>query len=75
MQLHGPVAVRALGLTNQRETTVVWDRSTGEPLCNAIVWLDNRTRCARRDAGHVSAGEAGGPRSRVDGPPDDPSHD
>jgi len=33
----------ALGITNQRETTVVWDRTTGEPYCNAIVWQDTRT--------------------------------
>lgn len=33
----------AIGITNQRETTVVWDRTTGEPLYNAIVWLDTRT--------------------------------
>ncbi len=33
----------ALGITNQRETTVVWDRRTGEPLHNAIVWQDTRT--------------------------------
>ena len=33
----------ALGVTNQRETTVVWDRKTGAPLCNAIVWQDTRT--------------------------------
>ena len=37
----------AIGVTNQRETVVVWDRRTGEPLCNAIVWQDRRTadRC------------------------------
>src|SRR5688572_13813249 len=35
--------VAAIGITNQRETTVVWDRSTGRPLCNAIVWQDRRT--------------------------------
>ncbi|MEM1331424.1 MAG: glycerol kinase GlpK [Planctomycetota bacterium] len=35
--------IRAIGITNQRETTVVWDRVTGEPLCNAIVWQDRRT--------------------------------
>ncbi|WP_295626644.1 glycerol kinase GlpK [uncultured Corynebacterium sp.] len=35
--------VAALGITNQRETTVVWDRSTGEPVYNAIVWQDVRT--------------------------------
>ena len=33
----------AIGLTNQRETTVVWDRSTGDPVHNAIVWQDTRT--------------------------------
>jgi glycerol kinase len=35
--------VAAIGITNQRETTVVWDRATGEPICNAIVWQDRRT--------------------------------
>jgi glycerol kinase len=40
-------AVAAVGITNQRETTVVWDRSTGRPLHRAIVWQDRRTaeRC------------------------------
>jgi len=33
----------AIGITNQRETAVVWDRQTGKPLCNAIVWQDRRT--------------------------------
>ncbi|MEY3325827.1 MAG: hypothetical protein RL694_714 [Actinomycetota bacterium] len=33
----------AIGITNQRETTVVWDKQTGEPLANAIVWQDTRT--------------------------------
>lgn len=42
--LGGSVAdIRAVGVTNQRETTIVWDRATGEPLHNAIVWLDMRT--------------------------------
>ncbi|WP_432971327.1 glycerol kinase GlpK [Dactylosporangium sp. CA-233914] len=36
-------SIRALGLTNQRETTVVWDRRTGTPFGNAIVWQDTRT--------------------------------
>lgn len=36
-------AIAGIGLTNQRETTVVWDRSTGRPLYNAIVWQDRRT--------------------------------
>ncbi|XP_034942005.1 glycerol kinase [Chelonus insularis] len=35
--------IKAVGITNQRETTVIWDRKTGEPLHNAIVWLDMRT--------------------------------
>jgi glycerol kinase len=35
--------VAAIGITNQRETTVVWDRTTGRPLYNAIVWQDRRT--------------------------------
>ena len=35
--------VAAIGITNQRETTVVWDKETGEPIHNAIVWLDKRT--------------------------------
>jgi glycerol kinase len=35
--------VAGIGITNQRETTVVWDRATGEPVCNAIVWQDRRT--------------------------------
>jgi glycerol kinase len=38
----------AVGITNQRETTIVWDRQTGEPIANAIVWQDRRTapQCA-----------------------------
>ena len=47
--------VAAMGITNQRETTVLWDRSTGQPICNAIVWQDRRTasRCDElRQAGH-----------------------
>lgn len=35
--------IAAIGITNQRETVVAWDRQTGEPLCNAIVWQDRRT--------------------------------
>jgi len=38
-----PRDVAGLGITNQRETTVVWDRETGQPLANAIVWQDTRT--------------------------------
>ena len=39
----GPGDLAALGVTNQRETTIVWDRRTGRPLYNAIVWQDTRT--------------------------------
>jgi glycerol kinase len=44
-----PKDVAALGITNQRETTVLWDRKTGEPLYRAIVWQDRRTAdaCAK----------------------------
>jgi len=37
-----PSDVAAIGITNQRETTVVWDRRTGVPVCNALVWQDTR---------------------------------
>lgn len=33
----------AVGITNQRETTLLWDRTTGKPICNALVWMDTRT--------------------------------
>jgi len=49
--------IRAIGITNQRETTVVWDRKTGEPVYNAIVWQDRRTAdfCHQlRDDGHAA---------------------
>jgi glycerol kinase len=38
-----PTDIAAIGITNQRETTILWDRRTGEPLHNAIVWQDRRT--------------------------------
>src|SRR5437660_7722811 len=47
--------VAGIGITNQRETTVLWERSSGRPLANAIVWQDRRTaaRCdALRQAGY-----------------------
>jgi glycerol kinase len=48
----GAEAVDAIGITNQRETTVIWDRASGQPIHNAIVWQDRRTaeRCARMTA-------------------------
>ena len=48
--------VAAIGITNQRETTLVWERATGRPIANAIVWQDRRTapQCdALRAAGHA----------------------
>jgi glycerol kinase len=47
--------IAAIGITNQRETTIVWDRMTGKPIHRAIVWQDRRTAdiCSRLDAaGH-----------------------
>ena len=41
--------IAAVGITNQRETTVVWDRETGEPVYNAIVWQDTRTDAIVRE--------------------------
>jgi glycerol kinase len=38
-----PEAIAAIGITNQRETTVIWDKTTGKPICNAIVWQCKRT--------------------------------
>ena len=38
-----PKRIAALGITNQRETTILWDRATGAPVCNAIVWQCRRT--------------------------------
>jgi len=49
--------VQAIGITNQRETTVVWDRRTGEPIAPAIVWQDRRTAavCERlKQSGHAA---------------------
>jgi glycerol kinase len=51
----GAASIACIGITNQRETVVAWDKATGEPLTNAIVWQDRRTEplCAQlRDAGH-----------------------
>lgn len=38
--------IAGIGITNQRETTIVWNRKTGKPICNAIVWQDRRTAAA-----------------------------
>jgi glycerol kinase len=54
-KIGGPGAIAAIGITNQRETTIIWDRKTGAPVHKAIVWQDRRTAdaCARlKQAGH-----------------------
>ena len=59
-------AIAAIGLTKQRETTLLWDRATGTPVAPAIVWQDRRTaeRCAqlRRDGGERSISKRTGLR-------------
>jgi glycerol kinase len=55
-----PADVVAIGVTNQRETTVLWDRRTGEPIHHAIVWQDTRTAALVREL----AGEEGPDRLR-----------
>src|SRR5436305_8284283 len=65
----GDVPVAAIGVTNQRETAVAWDRRTGQALHPAIVWQDRRTpaRCARLEAdGHLPLAR------RATGPAPDP---
>jgi glycerol kinase len=60
-QAGGAERIAAIGITNQRETMVFWDRNTGEPLAPAIVWQDRRTAAecrAWRDAGHEPAVQA-----------------
>ena len=44
-----PDEIAAVGVTNQRETVVVWERATGKPICNAVVWQDTRTADICRD--------------------------
>jgi glycerol kinase len=48
--------VAAVGITNQRETAVVWDRTTGEPVYNAIVWQDTRTQPIVEELGALGGG-------------------
>jgi glycerol kinase len=49
--------IAAVGITNQRETAVVWDRSTGKPVYNAIVWQDTRTDRICQDLGALGGGQ------------------
>ncbi|MGH7025539.1 MAG: glycerol kinase GlpK [Caulobacteraceae bacterium] len=57
----GPADLAAVGITNQRETTLVWEKSTGRPIANAIVWQDTRTAGLARDL----AGDEGQDRFRA----------
>ena len=61
-------SIKAIGITNQRETTVVWNRKTGTPVYNAIVWQDTRTqsivdRLAADDGGNRFKDRVGLPLS------------
>jgi glycerol kinase len=58
-----PAELAAIGIANQRETTILWDRHTGEPVHNAIVWQDRRT--AARCEALRAAGEEGRFRART----------
>jgi glycerol kinase len=49
-------SIAAVGITNQRETTVVWDKATGEPIHNAIVWQDTRTQEICDELGALGGG-------------------
>ncbi|WP_423604093.1 glycerol kinase [Sphingomonas sp. MS122] len=59
----GPDAIAAIGITNQRETLVFWDRATGEPLAPAIVWQDRRSAAICREL--KDAGEEPGVQART----------
>ena len=52
-----PADLAAIGVTNQRETTVVWEKATGSPICNAIVWQDTRTADICNDLAQGDGGQ------------------
>ncbi|GAA4541180.1 glycerol kinase GlpK [Amycolatopsis samaneae] len=52
-----PGDIAAVGITNQRETTLVWDRTTGKPVYNAIVWQDTRTDRIAAELGALGGGQ------------------
>ena len=64
---------RGVGITNQRETAVVWDRTTGKPVYNAIVWQDTRTDQICHQAGRTAARTASAPRPGCRSPPTSPA--
>lgn len=53
----GAENIAAIGITNQRETTVVWEKETGKPVCNAIVWQCRRTADMAEELGKGAFGE------------------
>jgi glycerol kinase len=59
--------VAAVGIANQRETVVVWDRRTGEPLTNAVVWQDTRTADLCNELAREGDGDAEGGQDRFRG--------
>ncbi len=58
--VHGPSSIVSIGITNQRETTVVWERATGKPVYNAIVWQDTRTDGICNDLAQDASTSLGG---------------
>ena len=62
----GAQSIAAIGITNQRETTLVWERATGKPLANAIVWQDRRTaqHCDELEEGGLGRACRGNDRPR-----------
>ena len=65
-QARGRGRIRAVGITNQRETTLLWDRRTGEPLAPAIVWQDRRTAGACQALRHAGAARSVRTRSGLE---------
>jgi glycerol kinase len=57
--------IAAIGITNQRETTVVWNRRTGQPVHNAIVWQDRRAEPLCAAAARAGPGETHPPQDRA----------
>ena len=57
-------AIAAIGVTNQRETTLLWDRATGKPIHHALVWQDTRTEALCRQLAREAEGEGGQDRFR-----------
>ena len=58
-----PGDLAAVGVTNQRETTLLWDKATGEPIHNAIVWQDTRTDKLVKKLGRARRARTGFARS------------